>query len=166
MRALTQSQALMTSALLKWCGWGWWSWPCQEALVITAQKWCTDLECAPWPNVAPRYWASNHKNRKRGGRMEMAIKCSQKKTEGVCLSAKEKTDKRMKFTKRFCFFFFFLPVRQITGNTFKAFFSCWVHSDSSLLSLHLTELMSRSSQTWGIFTSCTSVVVQGVWLCR
>lgn len=108
MRALTQSQALMTSALLKWCGWGWWSWPCQEALVITAQKWCTDLECAPWPNVAPRYWASNHKNRKRGGRMEMAIKCSQKKTEWVCLSAKEKTDKRMKFTKKFCFFFFCL----------------------------------------------------------
>lgn len=55
----------------------------------------------------------SHKNRKRGGRMEMAIKCSQKKkNEWVCLSAKEKTDKRMKFTKRFCFFFCLLDKSQ------------------------------------------------------
>lgn len=59
----------------------------------------------------------SHKNWKRCGRMES--KCSQKKTEWVYLSVKEKTDKRTKFAKRFCFF---LPVTQIRGNTFKFFF--------------------------------------------
>lgn len=158
MRALTQSQALMTSALLKWCGWGWWSWPCQEALVITAQKWCTDWECSPWPNVAPR---SRHSDRtKTSDRMEMAIKCSLKE---LSFSEGKHRKERTEFTKRFCFF---LHVTQITGNTFRLFFPCWVHSDSRLLSLHLTELMSKSSQTWGIFTSCTSVILQRACPCR
>lgn len=102
------------------------------------------------------------KNRKRAGRMEMAIKCSQKKSEWVYLLAKEKT-KGWSLQRGSVFFCLLHKSQEIL---LRLFFSCWVHSDSPLLSLHLTELMSRFSQTWGIFTSRTAVILQGVWLCR
>lgn len=169
MRALTQSPALMTFALLEWCGQEWWSWVCQEALAITAQKWWTKPDCTPWPKPAPSYWPSNPgRNRWRevrsNGIKERKLwgKTRDRQVEWICIQIKgrgrEQEGKRQKNKP-----LDFLHVTQITGNSFKGFFSCSVHSDSLSLSLHLTELMSRSSQTSEIFTSWAPVILLRDW---
>lgn len=103
MRALTQSQALMTSALLEWCGPDWWSWVCQEALAVTARKRCTQPDCAPWPNLAPSCWPSNHGQKQKRGKERC---CKGRKNVG------ESKKNRISF----------LHVTQIAGNSFKGFF--------------------------------------------
>lgn len=168
MRALTQSQALMTSALLEWWGQDWWSWVCQEALAITAKKWCTKPDCAPWPNPAPSYWPSNHgRNRGRevrsNGRKErkMLGETKVRKIEWVRIHIERKGRKTRDFkmnNKPLAF----LHVTQITGNSFKGFFPVRFTLIPPL-SLHLTELMSRSSQTSEIFTSWAPVILLKDW---
>lgn len=88
--------------------------------------------------------------------METAINCSQKNTGRVTFQRKKRAPREDKVLWRGSVFSACYTNHR---KYFKGFFSCWVHSDSPLLSLHLTELMSRSGQTWAIFTSCTSVIL-------
>lgn len=101
----------------------------------------------------------SHKNRKKGWRMEM----QNKQTERVYPSVKEKTTKRkIKLTEVLFFSAVLHKSQEILLRLFFLLGSLWF----PLLSLHLTELMSRSSQTWAISTLCTSIILQRVWLCR
>lgn len=77
------------------------------------------------------------------------------------LSQEENTNERGRSLRRGCVLFFFCLLHNSQEILYRLF-SCWVHSDPPLLSLHLTELMSRSGQTWAIFTSCTSVILQNL----
>lgn len=153
MRALTQSQALMTSALLEWCGRDWWSWECQETLAFTTQSWWTKPVCAPWPSPPPSYWPSNHERERerkssstKDRKNDRSGKIKVRKILQIYINIDRKNREQEEGetnTEPLTF----LQVTQTTGNGFKGFFPVRFTLIPPL-SLHLTELMSRSSQTY------------------
>lgn len=168
MRALTQSPALMTFALLEWCGQEWWSWVCQEALAITAQKWWTKPDCTPWPKPAPSYWPSNPgRNRWREVRSnaikerKMLGKTKVRKVEGVCIHVKRKGSEQ-EGKRQIINLWIFCTLPKSQEIVLRAFFPVRFTLIPPL-SLHLTELMSRSSQTSEIFTSWAPVILLRDW---
>ena len=150
MRALTQSQAPMTSALLEWCGRDWWSWVCQEVLAFTAQSWWTKPDCAPWPNPPSSYWPSNHgRNRERERECYKHKKTCWGEPKWAEIEMERKGREQERERQILSLWLFCMHVTQITGNGFKGFFPVRFTLIPPL-SLHLTELMSRSSQTTNI----------------
>ena len=148
MKALTQSQALMTSALLEWCGRDWWSWECQEALAFTTQSWWTKPACAPWPSPPPSYWPSNLERnwKEQSYKVKKNVRANQnEKKRWICIPV-DRYRQRTGATNTNIVPLTFLHVTQITGNGFKGFFPVRFTLIPPL-SLHLTDLMSRSSQS-------------------